>query len=355
MKSVKLLLLDNLYKVFIMIILIISSIFLLCTKYKLKNVVDVNIDLNELLNYIFIMNSIFIFIIFILITGFVYLLRNKVLNFSNRMSDIIDKIICNEGNIVFDTDKETLLSKLENKLKQLVDIIETDRKKYFIEKDSIKSLISDISHQIKTPIANICMYNDTLIERELDENNEKLFLSNMRNQVSKLQWLVQALIKMSRLESNIITLNNKNTFLMDTIAGSLKGIYLKAENKNIKLTVSCPQKLKLCHDRKWTSEAIFNVIENAVKYTENGGKIQIKVDEWQLFTKIDITDTGIGIENKDINNIFKRFYRGKEVTEFEGVGIGLYLANEIITKQGGYIKVISKKGKGSTFSIFLKN
>lgn len=355
MKSVKLLLLDNLYKVFIMIILIISSIFLLCTKYKLKNVVDVNIDLNELLNYIFIMNSIFIFIIFILITGFVYLLRNKVLNFSNRMSDIIDKIICNEGNIVFDTDKETLLSKLENKLKQLVDIIETDRKKYFMEKDSIKSLISDISHQIKTPIANICMYNDTLIERELDENNEKLFLSNMRNQVSKLQWLVQALIKMSRLESNIITLNNKNTFLMDTIASSLKEIYLKAENKNIKLTVSCPQKLKLCHDRKWTSEAIFNVIENAVKYTENGGEIQIKVDEWQLFTKIDITDTGIGIENKDINNIFKRFYRGREVTEFEGVGIGLYLANEIITKQGGYIKVISKKGKGSTFSIFLKN
>ncbi|WP_010299452.1 sensor histidine kinase [Clostridium senegalense] len=355
MKSVKLLLLDNLYKVFIMIILIISSIFLLCTKYKLKNVVDVNIDLNELLNYIFIMNSIFIFTIFILITGFVYLLRNKVLNFSNRMSDIIDKIICNEGNIVFDTDKETLLSKLENKLKQLVDIIETDRKKYFMEKDSIKSLISDISHQIKTPIANICMYNDTLIERELDENNEKLFLSNMRNQVSKLQWLVQALIKMSRLESNIITLNNKNTFLMDTIASSLKEIYLKAENKNIKLTVSCPQKLKLCHDRKWTSEAIFNVIENAVKYTENGGEIQIKVDEWQLFTKIDITDTGIGIENKDINNIFKRFYRGREVTEFEGVGIGLYLANEIITKQGGYIKVISKKGKGSTFSIFLKN
>ncbi|WP_061994343.1 HAMP domain-containing sensor histidine kinase [Clostridium sp. ATCC 25772] len=355
MKSVKVLLLDNLYKVFIMIILIISGVFLLGAKYKFKNALKVNIDLNELLNYIFIMNSIFIFIIFILITGFVYLLRSKVLNFSNRMSDIIDKIICNEENIVFDTDKETLLSKLENKLKKLVDIIETDRKKYFMERDSIKSLISDISHQIKTPIANICMYNDTLIERELDENNEKLFLSNMRNQVSKLQWLVQALIKMSRLESNIIALNNKNTFLMDTIAISLKGIYLKAENKDIKLTVSCPQKLKLCHDKKWTSEAIFNIIENAVKYTENGGEIQIIVDEWQLFTKIDITDTGIGIENQDINNIFKRFYRGKEVTEFEGVGIGLYLANEIITKQGGYIKVNSKKGKGSTFSIFLKN
>ena len=198
------------------------------------------------------------------------------------------------------------------------------------------------------------MYNDTLIQRELNKDQQNMFLNNMKFQVSKLEWLVQALIKMSRLESNIISLNKVNSTLSDTIANALSGVYLKAEEKEIDLTIECPAFIKVNHDKKWTSEALFNIIENAVKYTDNGGSINIFVEEWELFTKIDIMDTGIGISEEDINNIFKRFYRCREVLEVEGIGIGLYLTNEIITKQGGYIKVKSEKGKGTTFSVFLQ-
>lgn len=132
-------------------------------------------------------------------------------------------------------------------------------------------------------------------------------------------------------------------------------MYLKAEEKDIELRVECPNDIILNHDRKWTSEAIFNVLENAVKYTDNGGKIHLTVEKMGLFTKIDIKDTGIGIKQEELNKVFRRFFRSSSVSETEGVGIGLYLANEIITKQGGYMKVSSKKDKGSIFSIFLYN
>ena len=109
------------------------------------------------------------------------------------------------------------------------------------------------------------------------------------------------------------------------------------------------------HDKKWTTEAIFNIVENAVKYIDYGGNINIEVIPLEIFTRIDISDDGIGIFEEDINNIFKRFYRGREVQQIEGVGIGLYLTREIISKQGGYLKVKSKKGIGSKFSVFLQN
>ena len=237
------------------------------------------------------------------------------------MSEVIDKIISKEEKIVFIEDEESLLSKLQHKFKKLVDILDNDRESALREKDNIKSLIADISHQIKTPIANITMYNDTLIERDLTRDQQSMFLNNMKFQVSKLEWLVQSLIKMSRLESNIIALNKMESSLSDTIANALSGVFLKAEEKNIEVKVACDS--------------------------------SIKVEERELFTKIDIEDTGMGISEEDINNIFKRFYRCSDVSQIEGIGIGLYLTNEIITKQGGYIKVKSNKGIGTTFSVFL--
>ena len=353
MNKMKNFILDKMHVIFIMFMLVFSSSIILTIILKLNCINTYN--LKKVTNEILFLIICFVVLVFSICIIGLMLIRNEVKNFSNRMIEIIEKIINKEENIEFNINEESLLSKLENKFKQLLNILDNDRNVYLKEKDSIKSLISDISHQIKTPITNIAMYNDTLIERELEKEKEKIFLRNMRFQVSKLEWLVQSLIKMSRLESNIIAINKEETFLKDTIIDSLKGIYLKADRKNINLVVSCCDEIKLCHDKKWTSEAIFNIVENAVKYTDVNGTIEISVDKWDLFTKIDIKDTGIGIEDTEINNIFKRFYRGREVIEFEGVGIGLYLANEIITKQGGYIKVKSKKNEGSTFSIFLSN
>lgn len=291
-----------------------------------------------------------------MIVGYlIYSIRKDAVKFTNEMSEVIDKVILNEEKVSINLNKETIMSKLQYKLQQLVDILENDRIKANKEKDNIKELISDISHQIKTPIANINIYNDMLIYHELDNEKEKEFLNNMKLQISKLEWLVQALIKMSRLEGNMIVLNKERCHINKTIAKALSGVYLKAEEKNIEVKVYCDNELEINHDKKWVSEALFNIIENAVKYTPENGLIEITVDKGSLFSRIDIKDIGIGIFEKEINNIFKRFYRSEEVKDLEGIGIGLYLSNEIIIKHGGYIKVLSTKGKGSTFSIFLQN
>ena len=345
---------NNIYSIFSILISIISIIFFIIIKLNIDHIITTNPSVYNEANSLLFIIGIFILMIALVILGFIYIIRRSTVKFSNSMCDIIDKIIYKEEKIEFVEDEETIFSKLQHKLKKLVEILDNNREEALIEKDNIKSLIGDISHQIKTPIANITMYNDTLIQRELNKDQQNMFLNNMKFQVSKLEWLVQALIKMSRLESNIISLNKVNSTLSDTIANALSGVYLKAEEKEIDLTIECSAFIKVNHDKKWTSEALFNIIENAVKYTNNGGSINISVEEWELFTKIDIMDTGIGISEEDINNISKRFYRCREVSEVEGIGIGLYLTNEIITKQGGYIKVKSKKGKGTTFSVFLQ-
>ena len=141
--------------------------------------------------------------------------------------------------------------------------------------------------------------------------------------------------------------------IYDTLAAALGGILLNAERKNIHVSVDCPPNIVLAHDRKWTSEALFNILDNAVKYTPAGGNIQVSVQSWEFYVKIDITDSGKGIAESRQGMIFKRFYREEEVHDIEGIGIGLYLAREIITMQSGYIKVTSTVGHGSTFSVFL--
>ena len=131
------------------------------------------------------------------------------------------------------------------------------------------------------------------------------------------------------------------------------GILLNAEKKQINVQVDCPESLIVSHDRKWTGEALFNILDNAVKYTPEGGQIRVSVESWEMYVKIDIADTGIGISEQHQGAIFKRFYREDIVHDVDGIGIGLYLAREIVTLQGGYIRVTSEVGKGSIFSVFL--
>ena len=133
----------------------------------------------------------------------------------------------------------------------------------------------------------------------------------------------------------------------------MSGIVYAAENKQISVSIDCPEDLTVAHDNKWTAEALFNLLDNAVKYTPAGGKIDVTVEQWEMYLEIKVTDTGKGISESNQAAIFRRFYREEEVHEQPGVGIGLYLAREIITQQGGYIKVVSESGKGSAFSIML--
>ena len=235
---------------------------------------------------------------------------------------------------------ESVCSALESEMADYLSAVERSRE------------VADISHQTKTPIANLLLYTELLEERELSPENRE-YLTALGKQAEKLHFLIGALIKMSRLETGIITLHPKEQDVKELLAEVTGAYKEKAERKGLKLT-DCSGPATAWFDRKWTAEAVGNILDNAVKYTSRGG-IEVRTRRYELFTAIEVEDTGPGIAEEDIPELFGRFRRGEETAEQEGVGIGLYLAREILAGEGGYIKVSSRKGQGSVFSIFLPN
>ena len=273
--------------------------------------------------------------------------------FTRELCREMDQMISGSREPVRASDSETLFARISYRLSRLYDIIQENRRKASGERQELQMLVSDVSHQVKTPVSNLKMVADTLLSKPVTEEERREFLKGIRNQTEKLEFLLQALVKTSRLETGAIRLEKKDAPLMDTLAMALSGIVYAAEKKNICVTVECPDDLRLSHDSKWTAEALFNLLDNAVKYTTAGGAIRVLVEQWEMYVKIDVSDTGKGIPESNQAAIFRRFYREEEVYGEQGIGIGLYLAREIVTKQGGYIKVTSEVGKGSTFSVFL--
>ena len=171
--------------------------------------------------------------------------------------------------------------------------------------------------------------------------------------LEKLTFLTNSLIKMSRLESGIISLKPEKNSLNDIVLQAVKTVYAKAKEKNITITFDCEQSYEALLDYNWTAEAITNILDNAVKYTPSGGIVGLEITEYPSYLRLDISDNGIGIPEEEQAKIFGRFYRGKQSAGIDGVGIGLYLTRDIINKQKGYIKVASDEN-GSVFSLFLK-
>ncbi len=247
---------------------------------------------------------------------------------------------------------ETVCSALESEMADYLNASEKSMNAAAAEKEKIKTLIADISHQTKTPIANLLLYTELLEEREKDPGNRE-YLTAIRRQTEKLDFLIRSLIKMSRLKTGIVTLHPKEQDVKDMLAETAASYREKAEKKGLKL-YDRSERGTAWFDRKWTAEAVGNILDNAVKYTEQGGII-IRTKRYELFTAVEVEDTGPGLLEEEIPEIFQRFRRGEAALEQEGVGIGLYLAREILAGEGGYIKVSSEKGKGSVFSLFLPN
>lgn len=295
----------------------------------------------------------------IILCGFmaliVFLLHKKITMFCSEICHTLDSMMNSEDNIEIALEEETILSRINHRLVRMYEVIQENRHNVAMEKANLQELVSDISHQIKTPIANLKMINTTLLNQKFKTEIQNEFLMDMEGQLDKLDFLMQSMVKTSRLETGIITLSKKKNLIYETIAIALSGILFDAEKKNIEVTVDCDPNLYIVHDKKWTSEAIFNILDNAVKYTNANGKIHVSTECWVMYAKIDITDNGKGISESHQAEIFKRFYREEDVHDIDGIGIGLYLSRKIISLQGGYIKVTSDIGKGATFSIFLQN
>ena len=273
--------------------------------------------------------------------------------FTRELCQAMDRMISGSGEPVPAWDSETLFARISYRLTRLYGIMQENRRKVDAERQELQMLVSDVSHQVKTPISNLKMVTDTLLSKPVTEEEQREFLQGIRNQTDKLEFLFQALVKTSRLETGAIRLEKKDALLIDTLAIALSGIVYAAEKKDICVTVDCPEDLRLSHDSKWTAEAVFNLLDNAVKYTPVGGAIRISVEQWEMYVKLRVSDTGKGIPESNQAAIFRRFYREEGVHGEQGMGIGLYLAREIVTRQGGYIKVVSEPGKGSEFSIML--
>ena len=255
---------------------------------------------------------------------------NKIYTESDKLLDKIlenshiDQIEVNEGKTSALASK---ISKVQEKL-----LIETGRAEN--EKEQIKCLISNMSHQLKTPLANVIMYEDILLEKLEDPQVQK-FLYKMKDQTKKIDWILNSLFKMVKLEQNALDFNIENNSVKDTLAMALTTVYEKAEKKDISIKVTGIRDQQCWHNPQWTAEVFVNILENAIKYSDVHKKISIP--------------------ESDQPQIFARFYRGKNVKNFEGSGIGLYLSKLIIEKENGYITVDSHIERGTCFHVFLQN
>lgn len=252
---------------------------------------------------------------------------------------------------------ESRLSRVESKWKHFLGASVLSKENIEREKDRVKELVSDISHQTKTPMANIHLYVELLREKldALEDAGESLkMLEEIERQTEKLEFLIQSLTKMSRLESNIVEVKPVCQEISSLLDAAIRDVLPRAEKKNVEVENTYSGPGTAFYDRKWTKEALFNVLDNAVKYSAFGSKVIVSVTEYELYTAISVRDFGIGIGEEDTAKIFGRFYRSEEVQQEEGVGIGLYLTREILRKENGYIKVSSKPGAGSDFTLYIQ-
>lgn len=246
---------------------------------------------------------------------------------------------------------ESRLSALETKLAHYLSATAVTSEKLAEEKEKIKTLIGDLSHQIKTPVANLLLYAQLLGEQTLPEES-RAYTVALESQAEKLQSLVEDLVKLSRLETGILTLHPRPAPLAPVLEDAVAQFATKAADKEI--TLGCiPTEERAVFDPKWTEEALCNLLDNAVKYTPAGGSIVVETEAYQLFCCVRVRDSGPGVPEEEQAKIFQRFYRAPAAHGVEGVGIGLYLVGQIAQGQGGYVKVDSQVGEGSAFSLFL--
>lgn len=289
----------------------------------------------------------FIFLVALIGTA-VYRIRTRRL-YAN-LNDMLERAM--EGTLSETDFDESLHSALENKFHSYLTASETSSNNVKEERTRIKELIADISHQTKTPISNILLYTELLSEQELSESGRE-YVESLSSQTTKLRFLIDSLVKMSRLESGVFTLVPEYIPLAPMFDKLQTQFAMPAAQKGISLTFQ-PTEASAVFDEKWTSEAVGNILDNAIKYTNRGG-ITVKAVSYELFCCIQISDTGIGIPEEELPKIFSRFHRSPDVHDKEGIGIGLYLSREIIAREGGYIKVDSAVGRGSTFYVYLRS
>ena len=246
---------------------------------------------------------------------------------------------------------ESMDTAVTERLNRVVQISRMNQGKAEKERDIIKSLISDISHQVRTPLTNIMLYVGLLKEQDLD-NDTMLLVDKIGKQSEKLEFFMKELVRSSYAEQEMISIYPKIMSVEEILHTACQIVELAALKKKINI-VQEETDVLCCADKKWTTEALGNVLDNAIKYSPENSQIKVKVVPYESFVCIQVQDQGSGVKEEEQGMIFERFYRSKSVSSEPGFGIGLYLVREVLSKQGGYVKIKSQIGKGSTVQLYL--
>lgn len=321
------------------------------SKYGINNVenLDELASVNELKNKMVLENIILValmIIIYILVNLYFYKKEDKRLN---DISNYIDNILNNDYSLDIREYDEDTISSLKNHIYKITVKLRNMSEYSQREKEYLEIALSDISHQLKTPLTSMIVMNELLENKNLEESKRKECQQKSKIQLEKIQWLITSLLKISQIDSGTIKLKKENVKVKELINKTLESLIIQIEAKDINLIQDIEEDLTMICDENWTIEALINIIKNAYEHTEKEGTIKITVQGNPIYNEIKIEDNGSGIREEDINHIFERFYKGK--SNKESIGIGLNMSKTIIEKQNGTIEVESKEGIGTVFTI----
>lgn len=262
-----------------------------------------------------------------------------------------------EGNfdINIDEHKEGEFSKLSVALRNMRDVIRNNINEIKKEKKFLVELLSDISHQLKTPLSSMIVYNDIMINKDITKEQREKFLLNNEVQLHRMRWLIQSILKLAKIDAKAIEFNKEEDSLKETIYDAMETLEELAKRNNITVDFKETEDIIMIHDTLWLQEAIINILKNGIEHTEEDGYIYISLIENPIYKKIIIEDTGVGIKEEDLPHIFKRFYKIKTSKKSDSVGIGLALAKSIVEEHNGIIEVDSKLGIGTKFTMTFYN
>lgn len=321
-------------------------------KYDLSNYnnIDELKSVKKLEKKLITINMSFSFIIIIFYTIFLIKYNQNTKKEALLMQKYMDNILIDNYNIDINTYDDNVLSSLKDDIYKMTIKLKNMADNSNKEKKYLATTLSDISHQLKTPLTSLFVFNEILKQDNLDLKTRKEILEKSEKQLERIKWLITSLLKMSQLDSGSITLQKDKVNLQKLINESCEPFLISLDLKNVKLQINIDKKAFIICDKNWTIEAISNIVKNALEHVKENGTITIQSITNPIYLKLEIIDDGEGIKAEEINHIFERFYHGNK--NKDSIGIGLNMSKMIIEKQKGHIEVESKLNKGTKFSIY---